>query len=105
MVVGLGKSGAEVARDLGLNQSTVQQWVANWRRDHDGKPGVPGPVEVARLAELEERNRRLEQENLFLNYEEFLIIFITPLMRSVWLCEAACPRPWSGRCWRPGRSA
>ncbi|MDR2374098.1 MAG: helix-turn-helix domain-containing protein, partial [Bifidobacteriaceae bacterium] len=53
MVVELGKSGAQVAADLGLNQSTVQRWVARWRREHGGAAGGPGPVESARLAELE----------------------------------------------------
>ncbi|MDR1635593.1 MAG: transposase [Bifidobacteriaceae bacterium] len=66
MVVELGKTGAEVARDLDLNQSTVQRWVARWRREHGGGAGGAGVVESARLAELEAANRRLEQENSFL---------------------------------------
>jgi len=66
MVIETGKPVAEVARDLGVNDGTLGNWVAAWR-DENPEP-VPdlSPMERARVKELEEENRRLRMENEFL---------------------------------------
>jgi transposase-like protein len=67
MVVELGKSTAQVARDLQLHESTLGRWVAKWRAEHGQGTDAPlRPADAARLAELEEANRQLELENRFL---------------------------------------
>jgi len=66
MVLETGKPIAEVARDLGVNDGTLGNWVAAWR---DANPEIEAelsPIERARVKELEEENRRLRMENEFL---------------------------------------
>ena len=66
LVIETGKPIAEVARDLGVNDGTLGNWVKAWR---DGNPDTEpelSPVERARMKELEEENRRLRMENEFL---------------------------------------
>jgi transposase-like protein len=67
MVLETGRQAAEVARDLGVNDSTLGNWVRAWR-DANPEPeqGELSPVERARVKELEEENRRLRMENEFL---------------------------------------
>jgi transposase-like protein len=66
LVIETGRPIAEVARDLGVNDGTLGNWVKVWR-DANPEP-VPelSPVERARMTELEEENRRLRMENEFL---------------------------------------
>jgi transposase-like protein len=67
MVVELGKTAAQVARDLEVNEATVGRWVVKWRREHGEGTVLPlRPADAARLAELEEANRQLALENAFL---------------------------------------
>jgi transposase-like protein len=50
-----GKSAAQVARELGLNAGTLQQWKKRW--------GAEAPAPGLRtVAELEAENRRLRRE-------------------------------------------
>jgi transposase-like protein len=63
-VIETGKPIAEVARDLGVNDGTLGNWVKAWR-DANPEPEL-SPVERARMKELEEENRRLRMENEFL---------------------------------------
>ena len=56
---------AQVARELGINESTLGYWVKAYREEHAG-PGAPLPVEAARLARLDGKSRRLAEENAFL---------------------------------------
>ncbi len=66
LVIETGKPIAEVARDLGVNDGTLGNWVKAWR---DAQPDVEpdvSPIERARVKELEEENRRLRMENEFL---------------------------------------
>ena len=66
MVIETGKPIAEVARDLGVNDGTLGNWVKAWR-DANPEPGKAlSPMERARVSELEEENRRLRMENEFL---------------------------------------
>jgi transposase-like protein len=66
MVIETGKPIAEVARDLGIHDGTLGNWVNAWRREHPGPEKALSPVERARVKELEDENRRLRMENEFL---------------------------------------
>src|SRR5512135_2558230 len=60
------RSIAEVARDLGIHEGTLGNWVNAWRREHP-EPDTPlTPVERARVKEMEDEIRRLRIENEFL---------------------------------------
>jgi transposase len=66
MVLETGKPIAEVARDLGIHDGTLGNWMNAWRRDHPEPEQQLTPVERARVNELQEENRRLRMENEFL---------------------------------------
>jgi len=66
MVIETGRSIAEVARDLGVNDGTLGNWVKAWRDANPEPESELSPVERARMKELEEENRRLRMENEFL---------------------------------------
>ena len=66
MVMETGKPIAEVARDLGIHDGTLGNWVNAWRREHPEPEKALSPVERARVEELEDENRRLRMENEFL---------------------------------------
>ena len=66
MVLETGKPIAEVARDLGVNDGTLGNWVKAWRDANPEPEQALSPVERARVKELEEENRRLRMENEFL---------------------------------------
>jgi transposase len=66
MVVDTSRPIAEVARELGINETSLGNWVRAYREKHAGdEPPLQLP-ERARLRELERRNRELEMENAFL---------------------------------------
>lgn len=57
---------AQVARELGVGETTLGNWVKKYRQTHaDDEPELE-LSERARLRELERRNRELEMENAFL---------------------------------------
>ena len=66
MVIETGRPIAEVARDLGIHDGTLGNWVNAWRREHPEPEKALSPVERARVKELEDENRRLRMENEFL---------------------------------------
>ncbi len=66
MVIETGKPIAEVARDLGIHDGTLGNWVNAWRREHPEPEKALSAVERARVKELEDENRRLRMENEFL---------------------------------------
>ena len=66
MVLETGKPIAEVARDLGVHDGTLGNWVATWRRDNPEPIPDLSPVERARVSEIEAEIRRLRMENEFL---------------------------------------
>ena len=55
-----------MARDLGVHDGTLGNWVNAWRRENPEPDQPLSPVERARVKELEEENRRLRMENEFL---------------------------------------
>jgi transposase-like protein len=66
MVIETGKPIAEVARDLGIHDGTLGNWVNAWRRANPEPDQPLSPVERARVKELEDEIRRLRMENEFL---------------------------------------
>ena len=66
MVLDGSRAIAQVARELGVSETTLGNWVRSYREAHaEDQPPLSIP-ERARLAELERRNRELEMENAFL---------------------------------------
>jgi transposase-like protein len=66
MVIEAGKPIAAVARDLGILDGTLGNWVNAWRREHPGPDQPVSPVERARVKELEDEVVRLRMEDEFL---------------------------------------
>lgn len=56
---------AEVARDLGVNEGTLGNWVNTYRREHPASEELNLP-ERSRLRELERENRELRLQADFL---------------------------------------
>ena len=57
---------ARVAKELGINEGTLGNWVNAYRRDHAGEESPLTVSERARLRELERETRELKMENEFL---------------------------------------
>jgi len=57
---------AKVARELGINEGTLGNWVNQYRRDHAGDEPPLNVSERARLREAERELRELRMENEFL---------------------------------------
>ena len=57
---------AQVARELGIVEGTLGNWVAAYRRDHAGEEPPLGVSERARLRELEREVRELRLKTEFL---------------------------------------
>lgn len=68
LVVQSGRPIAQVAKELEINESSLGYWVKAYRQQHERLPAgqAPSPVEAARIAQLEAKNRRLAEENAFL---------------------------------------
>lgn len=60
------KTITEVARELGVNDTTLGFWVKAYRKKIAGQPLPPEMPDDTRIRELERRNRELEMENAFL---------------------------------------
>ena len=66
LVLDTGRPVAEVARDIGVVEGTLGNWVNLWRVEHpDAEPEL-GISERAELAELRRENQRLRMEREFL---------------------------------------
>ena len=66
MVIETSRAIAEVARELGISETSLGNWVRAYREKHaEDEPPLQLP-ERARLRELERVNRELEMENSFL---------------------------------------
>ena len=57
---------AQVARELGVNDTTLGFWVKAYRKEIAGQPLPVGMLDAERIRELERRNRELEMELAFL---------------------------------------
>ena len=66
MVIETSRPIARVAKELGINEGTLGNWVAAYRRDHAGEEPPLIVSERARLREAERENRELKMENEFL---------------------------------------
>jgi transposase-like protein len=66
MVLETGRPIAEVARDLGIGDGTLGNWVNAWRCEHPEPDQPLTPVERARVKDMEDEIRRLLLENEFL---------------------------------------
>lgn len=66
LVITTSRPAAQVAREHGINEGTVTNWVNKYRREHaDDEPDLD-VNERARLRELERLNRELTMEVSFL---------------------------------------
>ena len=66
LVVEMNRSIADVAREYGLNETTVGGWVKKYRAGHATDESPLELSERAELRELRRRTRELEIENAFL---------------------------------------
>ena len=69
MVIETDRPVADVARDLGVNDGTLGNWVKAWRDANPEPDKSLSPVERARVSEMEAEIRRLRMENEFLKKE------------------------------------
>ena len=65
-VVDTSRPIAQVARELGINDTTLGFWVKAYRKKLAGQPLPPDMPHQERIRELERRNRELETEISFL---------------------------------------
>lgn len=66
MVIETSRPMAQVARELGLNEGTLGNWVNKYRQEHsDDEPPLEAS-ERARLREAEREIREVKMENEFL---------------------------------------
>jgi transposase len=66
MVIELSRPTASVARELGLNEQTLRNWVNAYREAHAGDEPALTISERARLRQLEKEVRDLRLEKEFL---------------------------------------
>jgi transposase len=66
MVIDSSRAIADVAREVGVSETTLGNWVRAYREAHAGDEPALELSERARLRELERRTRELEMENAFL---------------------------------------
>ena len=66
MVAETSRAIADVARELGISETSLGNWVRAYRERHAGEEPPLQVSERARLRELERHNRELEMENTFL---------------------------------------
>ena len=65
MVVETSRPIADVARELGISETSLGNWVRAYREKHAEDEPPLQVSERARLRELERKNRELEMENTF----------------------------------------
>jgi transposase-like protein len=66
MVIETSRPIARVAKELGINEGTLGNWVSSYRRDHAGEEPPLTVSERARLRELERETRELKMELEFM---------------------------------------
>jgi len=67
MVVETSRPIADVARELGINETSLGNWVRTYREKHAGDEPPLQLTERARLRELERENRELRMKADFLS--------------------------------------
>jgi transposase len=63
LVIETGRPIAQVARELGVVEQTLGNWVKAWRDANPEPETALSPVERARVKEMEDEIRRLRMEN------------------------------------------
>lgn len=66
MVIDTSRSIADIAREMGVSETTLGNWARAYREAHAEDEPELELSERARLRELERRTRELEMENAFL---------------------------------------
>ncbi len=66
MVIESSRPAAEVAREIGVNEGMLGNWVAKYRSEHVGDEPPLTLSERVRLRELERENRELRMKSEFL---------------------------------------
>jgi transposase len=66
LVIETSRPIAQVAKELGIHEGTLGNWVNTYRREHVGDEPALTVSERARLRELERETRELRMENEFL---------------------------------------
>jgi transposase len=87
LVVEGGRSTTEVAREYGIGETTLGNWVKKYRLDH---PGEEPPLELPERAELAELRRRVREQEMELAF-----------LKKVIMPAAPPPGPDENRCGRP----
>ncbi|NOT67493.1 MAG: hypothetical protein HOP04_04005 [Methylophilaceae bacterium] len=56
---------AQVVKDMKIGRTAVSHWVAQYRAEQLGKPGIGKPLtaELQRIRQLETENRQLKSDN------------------------------------------
>jgi len=67
MVIDTSRAIADVARELGINETTLGNWVKAYRENHVADEPALRLPERARLRELERENRELRMKADFLS--------------------------------------
>ena len=65
MIKDQGLSVGQVCRDMGLGETAVRRWVAQFDAERGGQSGIGKPLtaEQQRVRQLESENRQLRQDN------------------------------------------
>ena len=71
LVIDSSRPIAQVARELGIGEATLGNWVNRYRREHVGEEAPLTVNDRARLREVERQNRELKMENEFLKKAYF----------------------------------
>jgi transposase-like protein len=66
LVIETSRPIAQVAKELGINEGTLGNWVNTYRRAHAGEEPPLSVSDRARLREVERENRELRMEVEFL---------------------------------------
>jgi transposase-like protein len=66
LVIDSSRPTAQVARELGIGEATLGNWVNKYRRDHAGEEPALDVSDRARLREVERQLREVKLENEFL---------------------------------------
>ena len=66
MVIETSRPIAEVARENGINEGTLGNWVNRYRKEHSGDEPALDMSERARLRQVERELREAKMENEFL---------------------------------------